>query len=162
MVADTLSNSWDKGKNFLSHETQIGGEQVLLVKPQTYMNTSGNAVLLNMDYVDNDPSRIIVVHDDLDLAFGSLRIKKGGSDGGHKGVRSIIEQTSFSKFIRVKLGIGKPPEGIPVEKFVLSSFLSEEEETLQCLVRSSHKAIKTILDQGISVAQNNFNGFCRG
>jgi PTH1 family peptidyl-tRNA hydrolase len=97
---------------------------------------------------------MIVIHDDLDLAFGRVRIKVGGGDGGHKGIRSIADSLRFRDFVRVRVGIGRPPEGITPEAFVLSPFLEEERSQLPDIIARAGSAIKQILEEGVDKAQN--------
>jgi PTH1 family peptidyl-tRNA hydrolase len=161
MVLDKLSNNvgfgyWPSVDNAKLHAIVINECPVLLVKPQTFMNTSGEAVKLVADGLGSD--EIIIIHDDLDLPFGSVRIKRGGSDGGHRGIRSIIKELGSKDFIRIRLGIGHPPEGTDVLDFVLSPFLPEEQETLDEFVSRGKEAVELIVREGVSYAQNTLNG----
>jgi PTH1 family peptidyl-tRNA hydrolase len=97
---------------------------------------------------------MIVVHDDLDLAPGKVRIKIGGGDGGHKGVRSIADSLRFRDFIRVRLGIGRPPDGTSAEEFVLSSLREEEDDLLKDLVQTGCRAVHLVVAHGVERAQN--------
>ena len=138
-VVDELAQegacSWkDNRQKALVCEAGIDTTGVFLVKPQTFMNLSGHAVEPILRRLNADPGRMIVVHDDLDLAPGKVRIKIGGGDGGHKGVRSIADSLRFRDFIRVRLGVGRPPEGTSAEEFVLNSFREEEEDLSKDLV----------------------------
>lgn len=134
-------------------ETRIADAPVILVKPMTYMNLSGTAVLPVLRRFNADPARMIVVHDDMDLAAGRVRIKVGGGDGGHKGVRSIADSLRFRDFIRVRLGIGRPPPGVAPESFVLSPFSPDEEEVSRTLITTAVAAIGLLMVHGLEHAQ---------
>ncbi|NPV04804.1 MAG: aminoacyl-tRNA hydrolase [Syntrophaceae bacterium] len=136
---------------------RVGGERVLLVKPQTFMNLSGQAVRQIIDYYQKTAEDLIVVHDDLDLPFGTVRIKVGGGDGGHKGVRSIMDHLGDGAFTRVRLGIGKPPFKGDTEHYVLQTFPKADLEALAETVRRACDAILEILAAGVRPAMNRFN-----
>lgn len=134
-------------------------EQILLVKPQTFMNLSGEAIALILGYFKTDISDIIVVYDDLSIDMGTLRFRANGSDGGHNGIKSIIQSLGGNKnFARLKVGIGPQPPYMPAEKFVLGEFTSQEDLLLKDVVKSSSEALKCFIKNGISEAQNKFNG----
>lgn len=154
-LAEQRQCPWTKNrvKAFVC-ETEIESKRVVLVKPQTYMNLSGTAVLPVLRRYKADPAHMIVIHDDMDLAAGKIRLKVGGGDGGHKGIRSIADSLRFRDFIRIRLGIGRPPEGIPPEEFVLSTFGPEEEVTANTLVRTGVSAVRLVLGAGVESAQN--------
>jgi len=113
---------WGKGK--------INGTDVLLAMPQTFMNLSGTAVRQLVAFFKADINNLIVFHDDLDLTFGNIRLKKGGGNAGHKGLASITENLGSSDFIRVRLGIGRPQDKSRIEGYVLEPFNSDEELSL--------------------------------
>jgi len=129
---------------------------VLLLKPQTYMNLSGSALREAADYHGIAPEDIVVVHDDLDLPFGKLRIRERGGDSGQRGVRSIIEALG-DRFLRLRVGIGRPPPRLPAEDFVLQPFLPEEEERLPEILDRAVEALQTIVFEGSIPAMNRFN-----
>ena len=136
-----------------------GTEQVLLIKPQTFMNLSGEAVALIMGYFKINISDIIVVYDDLSLDMGCIRFRANGSDGGHNGIKSIIQSLGGNKnFTRLKVGIGPQPPYMPAEKFVLGEFTASEQELLKDVIDVCVDAVKCFLISGISDAQNKFNG----
>ncbi len=159
MVADELvrqaSRSWRRAKE-KAHVADIRIEDLpaTVVKPQTYMNLSGRAVAPLLARLAADPARMVVVHDDLDLLPWRIRIKAGGGDGGHKGLRSISESLRFTGFIRVRLGIGRPPEGVSPEEFVLSALEADEESERDEFVSRAVDAVKLIVSQGVERAQN--------
>ncbi len=130
--------------------------EFILIKPLTFMNRSGKALkqLLNTKVEEN--MQLIVVHDDIDLPTGSIKIKRKGSSGGHKGVKSIIEELSTEEFVRVKIGIGKDSK-IPIEEYVLQNFTPSEECIIKDSIETASKAILTIITSGIDVAMNEFN-----
>lgn len=159
MVVDQLAEerggSWKKHREkALVCEIQVEKTVAVLVKPQTYMNLSGRAVAPILEKFHADPARMIVIHDDLDLVAGSVRIKSGGGDGGHKGVRSIADSLRFRDFVRVRMGIGRPPEGVPAEEFVLSAFTREESAHLREQVKKGDRAVRLILTLGMEQARN--------
>lgn len=131
---------------------RIAGSPVLLAKPQTYMNLSGVAVRRLTDYFRTDLGALIVVHDDLDLPFQTIRLKAGGGHGGHKGIISLIDHLGGSDFIRVRFGIGKPERKSMVEGYVLSPFSDEEMACLSQLLRTAGEAVADILSSGIQKA----------
>jgi PTH1 family peptidyl-tRNA hydrolase len=131
---------------------KMTGSQVLLAQPQTFMNLSGEAVRRLVDYFRIDIEEMIVVHDDLDLPFQTLRLKSGGGHGGHKGLISIIEHLGNTDFARVRLGIGRPVHKSMVESYVLSPFSKEETALLPQLFRTAGEAVTDIISSGIHAA----------
>lgn len=159
MVVDELARqtngSWKKDlKNAEISRVQLEGNRVALVKPLTFMNLSGKAVAPVLGRLHADPVDLIVVHDDMDIAFGRVRIKLGGGAGGHKGVRSIMDSLRFSDFIRVRMGVGRPPAHIPPEAYVLSGFDPEEKSVASTLIQSGCRAVRFIVGHGLERAQN--------
>jgi peptidyl-tRNA hydrolase, PTH1 family len=134
----------------------IGGEKTLLLEPLTFMNRSGNAAGKIARKFAVPPEKIIVVHDDLDLQTGSLKIRKKGSSGGHKGVESVIQTLGADNFIRVKVGIGRDPF-TPVEQYVLSKFRRDEIPLIKEAVGRAVQAIDCIIAEGVDKAMNKFN-----
>lgn len=135
---------------------QIGGHDILLVKPLTYMNRSGFAVKEVMYKYSIDTSKLIVCHDDIDLDVGIIKIKKQGSSGGHRGVQSIIDELSSNQFIRLKIGIGRDTS-IPVDEYVLSRFSSGEINKLEDVLIDAEMALREIILNGVDMAMNKFN-----
>ncbi len=135
-------------------EVEIEDQQVILAKPQTYMNRSGKAVAPLLQRENADPARLVVVHDDLDIVLGRVRIKVGGGDGGHKGIRSIADSLRFRDFVRVRLGIGRPPEGVPAEEFVLTAFSQDEQSTAKALTVTGTQAVRLLVASGVEEAQH--------
>jgi PTH1 family peptidyl-tRNA hydrolase len=142
--------------DYLICNGSLEGEKIALMKPLTFMNRSGGAVRKAAEKFGIPPERIIVVHDDLDLAAGRLKIRKKGSSGGHKGVESVIQNIGANNFIRVKIGIGR--DGLtPVEDYVLSKFGRDELPRVREAVASAVDAIRSIITEGVEKAMNSFN-----
>jgi len=137
---------------------RIGREAVLLAKPQTFMNLSGVALEKLLAYFRTASEDLLVIHDDLDLPFQTIRLKKGGGGGGHKGLGSIIEHLASPDFFRVRIGIGKPARKGMVEKYVLSSFTEEEQRELPNIITAAGDAAREIVENGIESAMRIFNG----
>lgn len=135
----------------------LHGVQVLLVKPLTFMNDSGFAVSRWQQALRLEPSRIIVVHDDLDLPTSQLRIKVGGGHGGHRGVRSVLETMGSADFLRVKVGIGRPQDGQDTVKHVLGSFEEREGDAIQGVVQRAADAVEVLLQESLEAAMNRYN-----
>ncbi len=136
----------------------ISGQPVLLVKPQGYMNLSGSAVKKFFDYFKIAGEDVIVVHDDLDLPFGTIRMKAGGGHGGHKGLVSIIDHLDVADFNRVRLGIGKPDRKEMVESYVLSPFSSDEMNGLPQVITTAAEILTEMLSSGIQAAMCKYHG----
>lgn len=136
---------------------EIEGQRVLLVLPQTYMNLSGEAVGHWLCYARVPTERLIVVHDDLDLPWGRLRIVARGGAGGHKGVLSLIEHLKTREFLRIKAGVGRPPEGIPAEEYVLSPIPGALRPELSALIERGREAAEHLLREGPEKSMNLFN-----
>lgn len=136
---------------------RIGEHRVLFVKPQTFMNLSGQSIRQVLDFYQIKADDLLVVHDDLDLPFGTVRIKVGGGDGGHKGIRSLIDHLGDATFIRVRLGIGKPAFRDDTERYVLQPVPKADLEQLAEVVRTACEAVREILAAGARPAMNRFN-----
>ncbi len=138
-------------------ETQIANEKVLLVKPQTYMNRSGESVLELCKFYKIPIENIIVIVDDVDIKFGSLRIRAKGSAGTHNGLKSIIYLLQSDNFPRVKIGVGKPNEHQDLADFVLSGFSKDHRMIIDNTIEQAARAVEKIITSGISAAMNEFN-----
>lgn len=136
----------------------IGDKRVLLVKPQTYMNDSGVAVRGLLDFYKIELAQVIVAADDLDIPLGTLRIRKGGSDGGQRGIRSIIQHLGTKEFARARMGIGRPPGKMDPAAYVLRPFLGDDAITAQIVVDRTASAIESWLKDGLDLAMTKFNG----
>jgi PTH1 family peptidyl-tRNA hydrolase len=141
----------------------IRHHKVVLARPQTYMNASGESVSALMKRLDVAPSDLIVIHDDLDLPVGKIRLRLGGSSGGHKGINSIIANIGTPDFYRVRVGIGRPEEDKPSAKedavigYVLSDFTAEEKKIIDETIPIVTEAISLLLSKGITEAMNKYN-----
>jgi PTH1 family peptidyl-tRNA hydrolase len=127
-------------------------ESIVLLKPVTFVNLSGMAVAQAAHFYKLQPANIIIIHDDLDMEFGRIKIVSGGGDGGHKGIRSIIEHLGTKSFPRVKIGIGRPPAPVLPEKFVLGKFNSDEKEIIEQKMSVVFEGVRIFLQQGIAAA----------
>jgi len=136
-----------KSFNALWGKGVLAGKKILLAKPQTFMNLSGTAVRQLQSFFKTDISNLIVIHDDLDLPFGSVRLKAGGGTAGHKGLASIETNLGTSGFIRVRLGIGKPVDKSRIEGYVLEPFRKEEQVVLpEVIVRAADASAEIVLN----------------
>lgn len=163
-VADFLAERWGARLSRHAFLSVIGeafwrGEKILLVEPQTYMNRSGEAVVRLRDFYHLAPSDFVVVHDDLDLPLGRLRIKSGGGGaGGNRGVASLIASLESKDFSRVKIGVGRPPSGQDPADFLLQPFTPPEEAFILPAVERAAEAIEVLLIDGLERAMSLFNG----
>jgi PTH1 family peptidyl-tRNA hydrolase len=132
-------------------------ESVVLLKPETFMNLSGTAVAGAAHFYKVQPAETIVVHDDLDLELGRIKIVSGGGDGGHKGIRSLIEHLGTREFPRIKIGIGRPPSLISPEKYVLGKFDSAEKKVIADKMKIASAGLRIFLQQGVAAAMNLIN-----
>ncbi len=138
-------------------QSSLDGREIALLFPQTYMNLSGRSVGAAMRSLAIARERILVLHDDVDLPFGRIRVKVGGGHGGHNGLKSIVACIGGPEFIRVRLGVGRPT-GDDMVDHVLSPFFSEEKQALPRILEKSVEIVKTILNEGPTYAMNAFNG----
>jgi len=160
LLAQTLGCKIDKAKfQGLYGQTVYNGTKLFLLKPQTYMNLSGRAVLQLSAYYSIPPERIIVLFDDISLEPGRLRVRGDGSAGGHNGIKSIIAELGSQNFPRVKIGVGaKPNPEFDLAAWVLSTFSAKEEKDLSFALKNVGQAALLIIDQGVPQAANQFNG----
>lgn len=137
---------------------EVGGEKVLLMKPITYMNLSGEAARQAADFYKIPPERVVVVSDDVSLPPGKLRIRKSGSAGGHNGLKSIIQQLGSDAFPRVRLGVGeKPHPDYDLADWVLGKFIGEDKKTMDAAVKRAADAVECLIKEGTDKAMNRFN-----
>jgi PTH1 family peptidyl-tRNA hydrolase len=164
MVAAVLADRISA--NFKNHKTNSsvaegrsfpGGPKLVLAKPNTYMNVSGGPVAALLRFYSLQPSRLIVIHDDLDIPFDTMKIKVGGGHGGHNGLRDIIAATGTNEFTRIRVGIGRPPGRQPAADFVLHDFTSTERAALPNLLTDAADAIELIAAEGVTAAQQKFH-----
>jgi peptidyl-tRNA hydrolase, PTH1 family len=135
-----------------------GGPRFVLAAPQTYMNESGRAVGQLLRFYSLPPERLVVVHEELDIPFGALRLKIGGGHGGHNGVRDIAAVLGTPEFPRVRVGVGRPPGRQPAADFVLRDFSAEERKSLPNVLVDAADAVEVLAAEGLEAAQARFNG----
>lgn len=133
------------------------GQEVMALLPQTFMNRSGASISSACKALETVPADLIVVHDDIDLPFGTLRIKDGGGHGGHNGLRHICSVLGTGDYPRVRIGVGRPPEGGDVAQYVLRPFSAVERKNLDCILANTVKALEILLEKGVQEAMNAFN-----
>lgn len=157
-LAETYNISVVKNKyKALIGDGNIGGEKVILMKPQTYMNLSGEAVRACMEFHKISSDDLIVIYDDISLDVGQLRIRKSGSAGGHNGIKNIIVQIGTQEFPRVRFGVGEKPAGWDLANYVLGRFPEEEMKVVGPKIGDAVKAIDMMIRDGIEKAMNNYN-----
>ena len=137
-------------------EGSVGTEKVLLVKPQTFMNLSGESLRQIVDFYKPEHSKILLIYDDIDLEPGTVRIRAKGSSGTHNGMRSVIYQLQFDDFPRIRIGIGKNGQ-IPLDKYVIGKFTEEERPLLAEAVKTAAEAACSFLSEPIDRVMNNYN-----
>lgn len=136
---------------------QVANAPAVLLLPETFMNLSGRSVAGAVGFYDVGADQIVVVHDELDLPFGRVKVKEGGGHGGHNGLRSIFEDAGIREFLRVRVGIGRPPRGDAADH-VLSPFRKDEQPELPFLIDRGADAVESLLRQGFKAAANEING----
>lgn len=158
-LAQNLYLKFDNNKKkSLFTRAKLNNTDFILLKPQTFMNLSGESAIYISKFFNIKPEDIIVIYDDMDIPFGTFKIKKGGSSGGHNGIKSLIAQLQTDDFIRLRVGIGRPSFGKKVNDYVLSSFSKSERENIDNdLGENVIEAIKTILFESYTIAQNKYN-----
>lgn len=143
----------------LTGEAMLGGKKTLLIKPQTYMNLSGEAVRAALDFYKLSPeTQMIVVYDDIYLDAGKLRIREKGTDGGHNGIKSIIEHTSTTSFRRIRIGVGAPPKGYSMPDWVLGVIPEKDREAFFGSLERAAAALELIISGKLTEAMNKYNG----
>ncbi|MBQ6136153.1 MAG: aminoacyl-tRNA hydrolase [Kiritimatiellae bacterium] len=159
-IAESCGAAWEEKRQFkcLMAKVAFAGQQALLVKPQTFMNLSGESVAPVVKYHNATAADLVVVQDDIDLAVGRLRIRKAGSCGGHNGIRSIIERLGTQAFVRIKIGVGK--DRANVVGHVLGKFDPDTRKVMDAVVAEAAKAAEAVLSKGPDAAMNAYNGFC--
>lgn len=147
----------------LTGEWSYGGQRLILIKPQTFMNLSGRAVMQALQFHKLPLTQLIVVHDDLDLSFGSVRLKQGGGHGGHNGLRSIMEQLGMGDFIRLRIGIDRPPHG-DTSSYVLGNIPPNQMEQLPRILDGGRDMLEMMLKDGLpkAMSMNNNRNFLEG
>ncbi|GAA1406959.1 MULTISPECIES: aminoacyl-tRNA hydrolase [Oerskovia] len=169
MVLDVLAGR--AGATFSAHkaraavaEARLGvlpggapGPRVLLAKPSTYMNTSGGPVAGLAQYFGIDPDHVIVVHDEVDIPFGDIKLKSGGGEGGHNGLRDITKALGTRDYVRVRAGVGRPPGRMDTADYVLKNFSGAEAKELPFLLDDAADAVEMVLTEGLLAAQGKFH-----
>ena len=138
----------------LTGEGRLAGRRVVLARPLTYMNESGGPVRGLLDWSKVPVADLVVVHDELDIPFGAVRLKRGGGEGGHNGLRSISRSTGSKDYLRVRVGIGRPPGRQDPADFVLRDFSATERKELDLLLVEAADAVESLLAKGLEAAQN--------
>lgn len=136
---------------------KINKVEFLILKPLTFMNLAGEAALYIASFMKIHVSDITVVYDDMDLPLGTFKVQVGGSHGGHNGIKSIVDSLREENFTRIRIGIGRPPEGIPVNDYVLSEFVKEEREAIRLIADDIVEAAKVSLFESPEMAMNKYN-----
>ena len=161
-VIDRLSDEYNISMDIVKHKAICGkgmmeGEKVLLVKPQTFMNLSGESVRAVIDFYKEDIDHLIVIFDDISLQPGKLRLRAKGSAGGHNGIKNIIAQIGTDEFKRIKFGVGDKPRGYDLADWVLSRFPNTEFDNVEDGQGKACKAVVTIITEGIESGMNKYN-----
>ncbi|MFW6139988.1 MAG: aminoacyl-tRNA hydrolase [Acidobacteriota bacterium] len=162
MLINRYAKKWEislkvMDKQFRGVKTERGGQEILLAKTRVFMNMSGKAVIRIQEKHQVPLEQLVVAHDDFDIPLGEIRIKKAGSGGSHKGVRSIIESLETQNFPRIRIGIGPVPRGMDPSDFVLSRLKKSEKPLMQESINNAVEAFETILDSSFEKAMNIYN-----
>ena len=163
MVLDALAERWSVPLKKIKFKAIIGedrfkGNKVILAKPLTYMNDSGRSVAPLLRYFKCPPENMLVIHDDLDLPLGTLRIRPSGGTSGQRGMESIIKLAGTQDFPRMRLGISRPPGQMDPKDYVLKNFLSSEEELKKMVINQAIEAIECFVTEGLTNTMNKYNG----
>ncbi len=163
MVVDRLAADYGIGMERSKFNARFGrgtieGRTVILAKPQAYMNRSGLPLSQLTRFFKIPCTELIVIHDDMDIAFGRIKIKQKGGSGGHKGIRSLREAFGDDRFVRVRVGVGRPTAHQDAADYVLANFSPVERRMLDEVIAQAREAVVTILREGAQVAMNRFNG----
>ncbi len=163
MVLDALAEHWSVQLKKIKFqavyvEDRFKGNKVVLAKPLTFMNESGRSVAPLMRYFKVATENMLVIHDDLDLPLGTLRIRPSGSSGGQRGIESITKLLGTQEFPRMRLGISRPPGQMEPKDYVLKNFLPNEEELKKIVLRQAIEAIECFIENGLTTAMNRYNG----
>ena len=162
LVADVLASRagarFRAGKSrTLAAEGLLAGQSVTIVKPRTFMNESGGPVAAVCGFYKIPPGRLVVIHDELDLPFGSVRLKLGGGDNGHNGLRSVTARLGTRDYYRARIGIGRPPGRMDAAVYVLRDFSAAERKELPLVLERAADAVEMLLADGLAAAQNAFH-----
>jgi peptidyl-tRNA hydrolase, PTH1 family len=164
MVLDELASR--VGGRFKSHKSRaqvlegrlgIGGPRIVLAKPQSYMNVSGGPVSALAQFYGIDPAHVVAVHDEIDIPFDTVKLKVGGGEGGHNGLRDISKALATKDYLRVRVGVGRPPGRMDTADFVLRDFSAPEKKELPFLIDSAADAVEVLVKDGLLAAQQKFH-----
>jgi peptidyl-tRNA hydrolase, PTH1 family len=164
MVLDELAARI--GGNFKAHKSRaqvlegrlgIGGPRLVLAKPSTYMNVSGGPVSALARFYDVDPSQVVAVHDEIDIPFNTVKLKIGGGEGGHNGLRDISKALATKDYLRVRVGVGRPPGRMDTADYVLRDFAPAEKKELPFLLDDASDAVELLISEGLTAAQQRFH-----
>jgi peptidyl-tRNA hydrolase, PTH1 family len=164
MVLDELAARI--GGNFKAHKARaqvlegrlgIGGPRLVLAKPSTYMNVSGGPVSGLARFYDVEPSRVVAVHDEIDIPFNTVKLKIGGGEGGHNGLRDISKALATKDYLRVRVGVGRPPGRMDTADYVLRDFAPAEKKELPFLLDDASDAVELLISEGLTAAQQRFH-----
>jgi PTH1 family peptidyl-tRNA hydrolase len=168
MVLDELAAR--TGGGFKSHKSRaqvlegrlgIGGPRVVLAKPVSYMNVSGGPVSALARFYDIDPGHVIAVHDEIDIPFNTVKLKSGGGEGGHNGLRDISKALATKDYLRVRVGVGRPPGRMDTADYVLRDFSGAEKKELPFLIDAGADAVEALVRDGLLAAQQKFHPAAR-
>ena len=148
------SFSTHKKTNCEIAQTRLADKQVVLARPRSYMNLSGGPVASVAKYFSVKPTDVIVIHDEIDIDFGAVRLKRGGGEGGHNGLRSMSQSLGTRDYLRVRAGVGRPPGRMAVADFVLKRFSKLEQPNVPFLIQDAADAVEMLLKHGLETAQN--------
>lgn len=162
LVVDRLADRWRAPLDTEKFQSVLGkgrfdGATVVLAKPQTYMNRSGQAAATLRGFYKIPDEQIVVIHDDVDLPFGTVRVKRDGGHGGHNGLRDLKQRLGSGDFRRVRVGVSRPPPRWDTADYVLSSWSAEQQEHLDEVVDGAAEAVEAVLRDGVQSAMNEFN-----
>ncbi|MEK0155418.1 aminoacyl-tRNA hydrolase [Arthrobacter oryzae] len=164
MVLDELARR--AGGSFKVHKARahvlegrlgIGGPRVVLAKPMSYMNVSGGPVSALAKFYDIDPEHVVAVHDEIDIPFNTVKLKIGGGEGGHNGLRDISKALATKEYLRVRVGVGRPPGRMDTADFVLKDFATTEKKELPFLLDDAADAVETVVRDGLAAAQQKYH-----
>lgn len=164
MVLDELASR--VGGSFKVHKARahvlegrlgIGGPRVVLAKPMSYMNVSGGPVSALAKFYDIDPEHVVAVHDEIDIPFNTVKLKVGGGEGGHNGLRDISKALATKDYLRVRVGVGRPPGRMDTADYVLKDFATAEKKELPFLLDDAADAVETVVKDGLSAAQQKYH-----
>lgn len=163
LTIDALADRYGIDVREKAHKALIGkgvieGQKVILAKPQTYMNLSGESIRALVDYYKVTQEELVIIFDDISLEPGQLRIRKKGSAGGHNGIKSIIAHLGTQEFTRIKVGVGEKPPRMDLADYVLGRFAKEEQDTMKEAFETAAKAAVAIMTEGADAAMNQYNG----